>query len=271
MKPLLIFLIFLQSVFLYAQTKYTTNYCDCNKGYILNVNGENKCIDTTDIYYFPYHYKRVDDYPSWNYTILMKIFDESKWNNQSDSENKMRLLFFDNVSFDTLFLVSFSNLDKDTIRLVKYRMLSYFPPLKRPPCGKFSKKDYPSYSTMQGGDTVYVFDYFDSVVYMTDKIRMDNIIQDWYTENYGKIDTVTYTTTEYQIPKKSYDKFFKHVVNLKKYNFDTEMLIDIVLIEYVINNEYQLNWITKDELMLYRDKFFLKNMTNLLKWLNQFM
>jgi hypothetical protein len=266
MKTTLFFQIFL-FIFIIgkAQMSDTLLELKCDKGYVLNINGENRCIDTTILFYNPHSEFFIWDsivyYPSWFYTVAMKIFNEQKWGKKYLTEDKIRVLLFDDEC-DTLFLLLFSNVNTDTIYMEKKVMKWYNAPLKKPITGKYLMKD----STY-----LYNFYYGDSIVCTTDKIRMDNLIQDWYTESYGKIDTVTYTTTEYQIPKKSYDKFFKHVVNLKKYNFDTEMLIDIILIEYVINNEYQLNWITKSELMLYRDKFFLKNMTNLLKWLNQFM
>jgi hypothetical protein len=267
---ILIFLLLLS-----IKLSYSQDCIFCSNGYIININGKNQCIDTTDIYYFPYYYKTEEDYSSWNYTILMKIFNESKWNSRTHSEG-MRILF-SNINCDTIYFFSFSNLNKDSICMLRYKSTYYEAPPPKSPCGKFSKRDYPSYSTMQGGDTIYYFHYLDSTIYMTDKIRMDKIIQSWYLENYGQIDTVTYTSTEYKISKMSFYKLIKNFANLNDYNFSTAMMTPIVLIEYVINEEYQINYITLNGWYINKTldgKYhYIKDNKSkaILKWLNKYI
>jgi hypothetical protein len=264
-------------LFLITNVIQAQNTSLCDMGYIININGENRCIDTTLLYYsIPYalyydtlshDFIRYGKYPIWAYSILMKILNEEKWDNQSLCEDKMRIFILDYKNLN-LILFSFYNLYKDTIQMIQKTMKVYFPPPKMPIAMKFLEKNSQKDSFL---DTIYYFDFIDSTIFITDKIQWNNFIKDWYTENYGKVDTITYSVATYKIPRRQYMKLQKRVYNLDRYKMLYDIFYENVLIEYVINNKYQLNWIAQEGYIFYKDKFFKRNKDNLLKWLAKFM
>jgi hypothetical protein len=232
----------------------------CNKGYILNINGKNCCIDTIDMYYPLYTpiQNNIMDYRIWHKTILMQIFQEKQWYQKKDyTEDKMRILLF-NIRFDSIYLFLFSSINNKNTQLTIKKMPFYAPPLKLP-TGIDVKKDnkenflyyYVHYS---------VFDIYsrpDTIVYDSTKTGIE---QKWHVLNYGKIDTVRYTTVNQIISHKRYLKLIKIVESLKNYNDAPDMWMDDIIIEYVYNNNYQLIRTTRDgSTSSYNNACFRKN------------
>jgi hypothetical protein len=269
----------LWSIFLFALTAISVAQTQpdtllCNKGYVANVNGENCCIDTTNMYYPLYDsiQDNIIDYRLWHKTILMKVFNETQWYNQNHStKDKMRILFF-NLRFDTVFLFSFSAIDINikTVQLIKKKMPLYVPPSKTP-TGITIKEDSQK-------DSIYCYQHLkylgmyallDTVVYSSTQTEIE---QKWYMLNYGKIDTVTYTVAQYVIPQKKYAKLQKNIEKLKDYTDAPDMWMDDIIIEYIHNNNYHLIRTAKDaSIQFMENKEFRKNMSCLVNWIYKYI
>jgi hypothetical protein len=277
-----LFLVFINFQ-LYSQI---TDYYEfkCDSSVKININGVNQCIDTSVRFFqkFDYLCTEWDDYLLYQKTQNMKLLGEKKWFQDTSIKNQIRFLFIEydfskNTEYnpsDTVFLFTFSDLDKDTVSMIKKQMKTYFPPSIKPDAGLLDhsvvKKQFPFWQ-----DTVYYFNYGDSRLYTINKLVFDSIVNRWYEENYAHIDSVEYTICQYFVPQEKFLVFMNLLnkfIHLDTNDIKKKMYYPYPLvIEYNLNGSYALT-MTMDKLYDedVKNKRFIKYRNKLIKYLFDF-
>ena len=99
---------------------------NCPNGFLVQVNGEYRCIDTTIRYYPLYPDDEIDSYWNMLKSVNLQILGELKWYGEKIEENRLRIFRIEfSPSFDTIELYSFLEQNQDYIKLIKKKMFLY--------------------------------------------------------------------------------------------------------------------------------------------------
>jgi len=189
---------------------------DCFNGFLMNINGEYRCIDTV-IRYFPNYItaEKLLQYFDMLVSINLQLIEEPKWDKENLQEEKLRITFIENLPyFDSIVIYSFIKHDDNFIKLIKKEMPVCYP--------LFQVRDTSS----------FMYEYYGS----TKKIFLE---YDFFYKNIEKMQNINYKQTEFFIHKRKMQKLLKQ---LKKY--PTNTTIDafgwspVPVFEYIYKGDY---------------------------------
>ena len=213
----------------------------CPNGFLIQVNGEFHCIDTT-ISYYPIcpGDEEIDLYPNMLKSINLKILKESKWYNEDIQGNRLRIfLIAYPPSFDSIVVYSFLDQNQDHIKLIKKKM--------------------PIFDNI-GFCATNPLNPFEGYLFFDTK---------------KEISSVNYAQTEFIIPKRKLNGLIKQLHALKNCEtFDRYSMFPEFVIEYFFEGDYHLlistipsEWYRMSE---QEKNCRRKNGLKIMEWLNNY-
>jgi len=186
---------------------------NCPNGYLISVNGNLRCIDTT-LNYYPVRTEEWDETDTLSFmekSINLQFLDEPKWCGEDIQGDRFRIFLIDS---DSIILYSIFNYNQQNFKLIKKEMLTV---------------DY----------TIHCYDIIDTVYFDTIYIYYLDVKCSYIFPK--EIQSVNYKKTEFTIHKKEMKKLLKQLDRLKNCEtFNRYGDFQSFVIEYFMNGNYFL-------------------------------